>query len=196
MNPALLFMVTGSSIKKQVWFVLAMLVIIVSLPVMAVFALGTSTLSILSLSFSSSPSVTGLYQGAAVAGDTYAWGNCTYWVYKLRQDAGDPIPTTWGNASGWYLGALLSGYIVDHSPAPGAIMQISTVDHGLGHVAYVTNVDPTTGEWTISEMNVKGLDIIDNKTYPASATKDFEFIHDKASIQIKLNTNVLNEATL
>jgi surface antigen len=58
-------------------------------------------------------------------------------------------------------------------------MQISTVDNGLGHVAYVTNVDPTTGDWTISEMNVQGLDIVDLKTYPLSAAAGFSFIHDK-----------------
>ena len=58
-------------------------------------------------------------------------------------------------------------------------MQISTVDNGLGHVAYVTDVDPASGAWTISEMNVQGLDIIDLKTYPASAAADFNFIHDK-----------------
>jgi surface antigen len=196
MKPILLLTFSNSSIKKQVYFVLAMMAVIVSLPTMAVFALGTSTLSILSLSFSSSASVTGLYQGVLVPSDTYAWGNCTYWVYKLRQDAGDPIPTTWGNASGWYLGAVLDGYQVDHTPSPGAIMQISNVDNGLGHVAYVTAVDPTSGAWTISEMNVQGLDIVDTKTSPAAAASGFEFIHDKTALQINLSPNVLQEANL
>jgi surface antigen len=195
-KPLLLLTFSSSSIKKQVYIALAMMAVIISLPAMAVFALGTSTLSILSLSFSSSPGVTGLYQGALVPGDTYAWGNCTYWVYKLRQDAGDPIPTSWGNASGWYLGAVLNGYQVDHTPTPGSIMQISDVDGGLGHVAYVTAVDPISGAWTISEMNVKGLDIVDTKTNPALAAQGFEFIHDKTALQINLNANVLQEANL
>jgi surface antigen len=189
MKPILLLTFSNSSIKKQVYFVLAMLLIIVSLPAMAVFALGTSTLSILSLSFSSSPSVTGLYQGALVPGDSYAWGNCTYWVYKLRQDAGDPIPTNWGNANTWALNALLQGYQEDHTPTVNAIMQTSGGD--LGHVAYVTAVDPTTGAWTISEMNVEGLDIVDTKTNPASDAKNYTFIHDKANLQIKLNLGAL-----
>jgi len=60
-------------------------------------------------------------------------------------------------------------------------MQISTVDNGLGHVAYVTAVDPITGAWTISEMNVEGLDIVDLKTYPASAATGFSFIHGKTT---------------
>jgi surface antigen len=155
---------------------------------MAVFALGTSALSFLS----SSPSDTtgnnpiatktvGLYEGPPVAGDYYAWGNCTYWAFYLRQQAGEPIPTSWGNASTWAFFAGLQGYIVDHTPSAGAIMQISDVDNGLGHVAYVTAVDPTTGAWTISEMNVQGLDIVDIKTEPASAAVDYSFIHDKST---------------
>ena len=31
----------------------------------------------------------------------------------------------------------------------------------LGHVAYVSAVDPVTGDWTISEMNVHGLDVVE-----------------------------------
>jgi surface antigen len=43
----------------------------------------------------------------------------------------------------------------------GAIMQTPNSAGGLGHVAYVTSVDASNGEWTISEMNVRGLDVID-----------------------------------
>ena len=60
-------------------------------------------------------------------------------------------------------------------------MQISDVDNGLGHVAYVTAVDPTTGAWTISEMNVLGLDIVDSKILPAINALQYSFIHDKAT---------------
>lgn len=187
MNPLLVLTITGST-KKQIAFVVTLLVIIVSLPMMAVFALGTSALSFLSGSPSSGNSAdaiasqtVGLYQGPLVAGDSYAWGNCTYWVFLLRQQAGDSIPTSWGNASSWAFYAQLDGYIVDHTPAAGAIMQISDVDNGLGHVAYVTAVDSVTGEWTISEMNVKGLDIVDIKVLPASAALYYNFIHDKVA---------------
>ena len=156
---------------------------------MSVFALGSSTLSFLEHSLSSSDSTAvistttvGLYEGSEIAGDTYAWGNCTYWVYALRLSAGDPIPTTWGNAATWAIRAAIDGYIVNDTPSVGAIMQISNVDGGLGHVAYVTAVDPTTGAWTISEMNVEGLDVIDIKTLPAVDALQYSFIHDKASL--------------
>jgi surface antigen len=181
MNPVLILTISSST-KKQISFVLAMVVIIASLPVMAVFALGSSALSILSQSSGSSESTTGLYQGPLSNTDTYAWGNCTYWAFLMRQQAGDPIPNSWGNAATWALRAALGGYLVDHTPSQGSIMQISNVDNGLGHVAYVTNVNPADGSWTISEMNVKGLDIVDTKTLPASAALGYSFIHDKVAL--------------
>jgi surface antigen len=182
-NPVLLFAVSSLN-KKQIYFVLATMLVILALPIMAVFSLGQNTLKFLAQSAASdvidsiSGTAQGLYQGPLVAADTYAWGNCTYWVYALRLKAGDPIPTTWGNAATWALNARLGGYVVNQTPEPGAIMQISTVDNGLGHVAYVESVDPTTGAWTISEMNVKGLDIVDMQTYSAKAALGFSFIHN------------------
>ncbi|HEY5442231.1 MAG TPA: CHAP domain-containing protein [Candidatus Saccharimonadales bacterium] len=187
MTPVLLLTISGS-MKKQIAFVLLVLVIILALPIMSVFALGTKTLSF--LSGSSSPGTSsvavpsqsqGLYQGPLVSGDSYAWGNCTYWVFFLREQGNDPIPTSWGNAATWAFYAQIDGYQVDHTPAPGSIMQISDVDGGLGHVAYVTAVGPTTGAWTISEMNVLGLDVVDTKTLPAADASSYNFIHDKAA---------------
>jgi surface antigen len=185
MNPGLLFVLTTFD-KKQIMFIATVMIIIISMPVIAVLSLGQNTLSFLASSLAGSDSTSaistttvGLYEGPAIAGDTYAWGNCTYWVYALRLQAGDPIPTTWGNAATWAPRALLDGYVVNHTPSPGAIMQTPSVAEGLGHVAYVTMVDSTTGAWTISEMNVKGLDIVDITTYPAAAATNYNFIHDK-----------------
>lgn len=114
---------------------------------------------------------------AAKANDLYAWGNCTWWVFIKRFEVGDPIPNTWGNATNWAYAAQLDGYTVDHHPTPGSIMQISGVDYGLGHVAFVESVD-SDGTWHISEMNVLGLDVVDNKAEPASAAANYRFIHD------------------
>jgi peptidoglycan endopeptidase LytE len=57
-------------------------------------------------------------------------------------------------------------------------MQISNVDGGLGHVAFVESVDPD-GTWHISEMNVLGLDIIDYKAEVSSDALNYNFIHLK-----------------
>lgn len=159
---------------------------IVAMPIVAVFSLGSNTLEYLANTLSvsdttSSISTTtvGLYEGPVIPGDTYAWGNCTYWAFALRLEAGDPIPTTWGNAATWTPRAVADEYVVDHTPSVGAIMQTADSAGGLGHVAYVTNVDSTSGEWTISEMNVKGLDVVDIRIMPASDDASYNFIHDK-----------------
>ena len=187
MNPTLVLTVSSLN-KKHITVILVSISFILLLPIMAVFSLGTSTLEYLFGSSSSTDSTAaistttvGLYEGSTISSDSYAWGNCTWWVYALRLKANDPIPTTWGNAATWAFYAKLDGYIVNQVPSVGAIMQTPNVDNGLGHVAYVTAVDPLTGAWTISEMNVKGLDVVDITTYPASAALNFNFIHDKAT---------------
>ncbi|HET8671875.1 MAG TPA: CHAP domain-containing protein [Candidatus Saccharimonadales bacterium] len=184
MNPALILTVTGFN-KKTIALVLATLAIIVALPFMALFSLGSGALSFLMGSdesdtvYAISTDVQGFYEGPEVEGDTYEWGNCTYWVYALRLKYGNPIPTTWGNADTWDDRAEADGYLVDHIPAVGAIYQ---TDAGkLGHVAYVSAIDPVTGDWTISEMNVRGLNIIDTRTFKAGSAIFYNFIHDKVS---------------
>ena len=58
-------------------------------------------------------------------------------------------------------------------------MQTADSAVGLGHMAYVTNVDSTSGEWTISEMNVEGLDVVDAQVMAALAAGSYNFIHNK-----------------
>ncbi len=87
--------------------------------------------------------------GGASVGNRYAWGNCTWYAYERRQQLGMPIGGMWGNANTWSYAASASGYLVDGTPAPGAVMQNGG---GYGHVAVVESVN-----WgvsiTISEMN-------------------------------------------
>lgn len=171
----LTFGLFASQFKRQVWFALATLVVIMSLPIMAVFALGEEALSL--LSHVPTSNTIGLYQGPLSTTILYEWGNCTYWSALKREEIGKPIPNTWGNANTWAIRAQRDGYVVNRTPAVTAIMQH---DRGeFGHVAFVTNVDPVTGAWTISEMNVKGLNIVSERTYPASAAAGYYFIHDR-----------------
>lgn len=172
----LLLMRAAKNARMEVKIILVTLVIVLLLPIIGVIALGSDTLSILALGFSSGES---LYQGPVSPTDLYDWGNCTYWAALLRQQAGKPIPNDWGNAATWAIRALLAGYVVDHTPSPTAIMQTPDAAKGLGHVAFVESVDPGNGTWTISEMNVKGYDIVDTQTLPASAANNYSFIHDK-----------------
>ena len=98
-------------------------------------------------------------------------------MFIRRYQIDDQIPDNWGNATDWAYNARADGYMVDHHPTPGSIMQLSGVDYGLGHVAFVESVDPD-GTWHISEMNVEGLDVVDDRAMSASAAADYYFIHD------------------
>ena len=83
-------------------------------------------LAIIALAGSNTISTTGtLYNGPGDTADTYAFGNCTYWVSLLRAQINEPIPNTWGNAATWASRAAKDGYVVDQDPSYGAIMQIS-----------------------------------------------------------------------
>jgi surface antigen len=124
------------------------------------------------------PSGIAILGGFTYPGDTYALGNCTYWVFARRAQVGEPIPTTWGNAVTWASRAQADGYVVDHTPTQYAIMQIPNVAGGLGHVAFVESIGPGS-TWNISEMNVLGLYIVDHKNMPASAAASYNFIHTK-----------------
>lgn len=179
MNPAVLrFVILNFSSKKIIAVTLATLVVILSLPFMAVMSMGTDALSFLAGTPDAKAAETqGFYMGGEVPGDTYAWGNCTYWVYAMRYWAGDPIPTNWGNANTWDDNARAAGYALDHTPSVNAVFQ--TDDGQWGHVAYVIKVDSVTGDWTISEMNAPHLNVISQRTFSKDAAQYYTFIHDK-----------------
>lgn len=168
MNP-LLVMKVSTSLKKEGMIIAGVMTVILFLPVMGVFALTHPT---------TEDKADSLYGVVSYPGDFYAWGNCTWWASMRRSQINEPIPNTWGNAATWAFYATLGGYVVDHTPSYGAIMQIPNVDGGLGHVAFVESVDPD-GTWHISEMNVKGLDIVDYKALPAAAAAGYSFIHER-----------------
>lgn len=164
--------------KQYVIVALATVATVIALPVIAVFSMGSGVVGFLSSVPSAEAAASqGFYMGGPVPGDTYAWGNCTYWAYAERLWANDPIPTTWGNANTWDSGAIADNYVVNHTPAVGAVFQTDAGD--LGHVAYVTIVNKDTGEWTISEMNNGGLNTVKTRTFAAGAAQSYTFIHDK-----------------
>ena len=107
----------------------------------------------------------------AKAGNAYAWGNCTWYVYNMRPDIG----SFWGNASSWAISARAAGYRVDNVPVVGSIAQwnpYASGHSGYGHVAYVEAVN-SDGTITISEMNVRGLGVTSRRTISASSVSNF-----------------------
>lgn len=170
--------VTGGDLKKQTAIVFATMVIVVALPFAAVFSMGGSVLTFLSgVPSLEAAESEGFYTGGLVDGDTYAWGNCTYWAFALRLWAGYPVPTTWGNANTWDDRAIRDGYEVNHTPAVGAVFQTDSGE--WGHVAYVAAVNGQNGQWTISEMNYIGLNITSKRTFAKEAAASYTFIHGK-----------------
>lgn len=81
-----------------------------------------------------------------VAGNTYPWGQCTWYVKQVAPWAGN----NWGNGGQWGSSAAAAGFRVDHTPAAGAIVVFVpgqsvggqwTADGAYGHVAYVESVN-------------------------------------------------------
>ncbi len=115
-------------------------------------------------------------KATASAGNKYAAGNCTWWVYEKRLAAGKPIGSFWGNAYSWDDSARAAGNRVDHNPEVGSILQTDAGGGGYGHVAYVTGVN-ADGSVDISEMNYKGYNVVSTRHIPASSVGSFHFIH-------------------
>ncbi len=164
--------------KKIIAMMVGVILLLLVLTGIAVFSMGMPTLSWLANSPDAKTAETqGFYMRGTVEGNTYVWGNCTWWVYSMRLWAGSPIPNWWGNANTWDDNARAQGYEVNHTPAVGAIFQ--TDEGGWGHVAYVIKVNPANEEWTISEMNAPKLNVVSQRTFSKESAAYYTFIHNK-----------------
>ena len=101
------------------------------------------------------------------AGNTYAPGNCTWYVKNRRAD----LPNSLGNANTWYSRAAGLGMSVGSTPRAGAVG--ATTAGYYGHVVYVEAVNGD-GSITISEMNFAGE--YSQRTRVASAS-EFNYIY-------------------
>jgi len=156
-------------LKKQFVIAIGIISFLMFLPLVAL-----SSLTNISALASSSIS---LFSGPKIASDEYDYGECTYWVALMRLKIGEPIPNTWGNAITWASRALADGYVVNHQPSVGSIMQDPNALGGEGHVAFVIKVNPNNNNWTVSEMNRVGWDEVDIRTIPGTLASKYNFIH-------------------
>lgn len=184
MNQEVALFAVGFKIKRILALIVVVMFVVVSLPVVAVFSMGMPTLSWLANTPDAKSAETqGFYMGGVMIGNTYAWGNCTWWSYAMRQWAGSPIPNTWGNANTWDDYARAQNYAVNNTPAVGAVFQTDVGGGGYGHVAYVIKVNTVSGEWTISEMNAPTLNVVSQRTFSKEAAVHYTFIHNKIGAQ-------------
>ncbi len=142
------------------------LVAIMSVPVLFASA-GSSNAAAAPAGASTSPSVTGLTPlfpdvppGGWPGHDRFASGNCTWWAAYNRQ-------VTWnGNGGDWLLNAAAVGRPSSATPQYEAIAvyPVGSTYGQYGHVALVIGVTPTS--YTVSEMNYRGLGVVDVRTIP------------------------------
>ena len=102
------------------------------------------------------------------AGNRFAFGNCTYYVYDRRQ-----IPWQ-GDAWEWYGNAQAMGFATGRTPRPGSIMV--TWESGYGHVAYVESVN-ADGSWVVAEMNWVGFNTVDRRLIQPGGVPLIGFIY-------------------
>lgn len=113
----------------------------------------------------------------ASAGNRYAYGNCTWYVYERRAQLGRPVGSFWGNGNSWAASGRAAGFLVNNTPAPGAIL----VDRAgyYGHVAIVERVLPN-GDVYITEMNnyaYGGFAIVNDRTISAGQASSYQYVH-------------------
>lgn len=107
------------------------------------------------------------------SGNRYSYGYCTWYAYNRRAELGMPIGSLWGHAATWAYAARSAGYLVDNTPAVGAVMQNGG---GYGHVAVVEQMFED-GSFRISEMNYAGWNIVSSRTLTAGQAGSYSFIH-------------------
>lgn len=105
------------------------------------------------------------HSGSYAPAGWYDYGSCTYGAWLLA-----PWVGRWSDANTWDDMARAEGYIVNNTPAVGAVF----VDNGgyYGHVGVVTKLGKNTV--TIKEMNYRRAGQWTVRTVPASS---FVYIH-------------------
>lgn len=113
----------------------------------------------------------------ATAGNRYAPGNCTWYAYERRAQMGRPVGSFWGNANTWASSARAAGYVVNRTPAAGAVLA-DNIGY-FGHVGVVERV-LGNGDIVITEMNnyaYGGFNVVNNRTISAGQAAAYQYIH-------------------
>jgi surface antigen len=98
----------------------------------------------------------------------FPWGQCTYYVSTRRN-----VPWN-GDAWTWFSNARAYGRPEGKVPVQGAIAVMW--GSWYGHVAYVERVNPD-GSFVVSEMNVKGVGVRDERTMTVTSIPLIGFIY-------------------
>ncbi|HBI2078032.1 TPA: glucosaminidase domain-containing protein [Enterococcus faecalis] len=114
--------------------------------------------------------------------NSYAWGNCTQYVYNRITQLGKHIDLTMGNGKDWGVTGQARGYEVSRTPQAGTAVSFPAgvlgADPIYGHVAFVERVNQD-GSIYISEMNVQGLNVVSTRTITENQTSILSYITPK-----------------
>ncbi|MBO0474884.1 glucosaminidase domain-containing protein [Enterococcus ureasiticus] len=103
-------------------------------------------------------------------GNSYAWGNCTQYVYNRITQLGGHVDLNMGNGQDWGYTGVSRGYEVSNTPKAGTAVSFPAgvlgADPAYGHVAFVEHVHED-GSILISEMNAVGLGVVSTRTITA-----------------------------
>ena len=124
---------------------------------------------------------TGNKIAANSAGNSYAWGQCTWYVKSVAPWAGN----NWGNGNQWGASAAAAGFTVNNSPAAGAIVSFAggqmvgswAADASYGHVAYVQSYNAATDTITISQGGMGFSSPGGPNVQTVSGASSFTYIH-------------------
>ncbi|MDD6462094.1 MAG: CHAP domain-containing protein [Bifidobacteriaceae bacterium] len=111
-------------------------------------------------------------------GDSYPYGQCTWWAYERRHQLGLPVGSNFGDARNWAAAAQALGYSVDNAPRVGDIVVFQPgqagADRTYGHVAIVEAV--VDGKIVISEANAGGA-LGQTTSRTLANAQNFTYIH-------------------
>ena len=100
---------------------------------------------------------------SSASGNTYYWGQCTWYAKSRRPD----LPNMLGNGGSWVANAAARGLATGRTPRAGAIAEIP------GHVMYVEKVNGN-GTISISEMNYGGgVGVVNRRTISAGSVSGY-----------------------
>ncbi len=90
--------------------------------------------------------------------NTYAFGQCTWYVYNRMQELGTPVENGLGNGADWGKNAKAKGYKTNSQPHVGWAVSFSQgadgADATYGHVAVVEAISDDKKHFLVSECNV------------------------------------------
>ncbi|WP_240539317.1 CHAP domain-containing protein [Bifidobacterium sp. SO1] len=114
------------------------------------------------------------------SGNSYPYGQCTWWAYKRRAELGLPTGSRFGNAQNWPASARSLGYWVDSTPRVGDAVVFKAGQYGAdatyGHVGVVEKVH-ADGSITISEANVNGQVGPFSRDLDKDQASQLEYVH-------------------